>query len=135
MSKDMLLEASKLHISDVRQGMIWFADKLLHDSINHDHTKISMIDDFYDSFSRGLTGDEFKTEKWYQAHLNERHHLKDKCPEDVNLIDVIEQIVDIVVAGMARTGKVFDDDLNETVLMKAYHNTVKLFKEQVEVVE
>ena len=59
--------------------MAWFASRLILAAEKHDHTKISGIDDFYDSFSRGLTGDAFKAEKWFQSHLEERHHLNDRC--------------------------------------------------------
>lgn len=56
-------------------------------------------------------------------------------PEDVNLIDVLEMIVDCVMAGMARTGNVYPLDIKNEVLRKAFDNTVELLKRNVEVIE
>ena len=132
-TKEDLLNSSIQHIGDVQKAMAWFADMLIEAGKIHDHTKISGIDDFYDSFSKKLKGDEFKAEKWYQSHLNERHHLNDRCPDDVTLIDVLERVADISMAGMGRSGKVYDDTLSADILQKAYTNTVKLLTQHIEV--
>lgn len=134
-NKEELLKGSVQHIGDVQLAMAWIVGRLIETGANHDHTKISGIDDFYDSFSRGLTGDAFKAEKWYQSHLAERHHLTDRCPDDVNLFDVIERIADITTAGMARSGNVFADTLDAEILQRAYQNTVQLLIDNIEVVE
>ena len=76
-SKEELLAGSVQHIGEVQKAMAWFAGQLINAGAIHDHTKISGIDDFYDSFSRKLVGNAFKAEKWYQSHLEERHHLND----------------------------------------------------------
>ena len=134
-SKEDLLHSSHLHIDDVREAMAWFASKLNEAGDIHDHTKISGIDDFYHSYSRKLTGDAFKAEKWYQTHLaEERHHLNDRCPDDVTLIDVMERIADIVMAGMARSGSIYDDNIDPEILQRAYRNTIRLLQSQIEVV-
>jgi len=39
-SKKELLDSTKLHIEDVRKGMIWFAKQLLIAANKHDHTKL-----------------------------------------------------------------------------------------------
>ena len=40
-------------------------------------------------------GTDFINDEWYQLHIKaERHHLLSNCPDDVNLIDVLEMIVD-----------------------------------------
>jgi len=133
--KEALLKASVQHIGDVQKAMGWFAAKIIEAGVSHDHTKISGIDDFYSSFSKGLTGDAFKAEKWYQSHLGERHHLNDRCPDDVTLIDVIERIADITTAGMGRSGSVYDNGLPPEILQKAYANTINMLKAEIVVEE
>ena len=135
-SKGDLLSSSVQHIGDVQKALAWFAGKIIEAGAIHDHTKISGIDDFYDSFSKGLTGDAFKAEKWCQMHYqDERHHLNDRCPDDVNLIDVLERVADITMAGMGRSGRIYDATLDAEILQRAYQNTVKLLAKQVEVAE
>ena len=55
----------------------------------------------------------------------------EKVTEDINLIDVIEMIVDCVMAGLARSGEVYPLDINPDVLLKAFQNTVEMLKENV----
>ena len=124
-----------LHIGDVQKAMAYFAKQIVEAGLRHDRTKISGIDDFHDSFTRKLSEKAFKAEKWFQTHLTERHHLNDRCPDDVTLIDVLERVADIVMAGMARSGSVWTDALDADILQKAYKNTIELLKNQVEVVE
>ena len=64
---------------------------------------------------------------WYRKiHIvKERHHLKNRCPDDVDLFDVLEQIADGVMAGMARSGKYRQEPISNGLLETAYHNTVK----------
>ena len=134
-TKEQLLESSKMHIDDVRQGLDFFAE-MLHDAgEKHDHTKIEYIDEFYHDFSQRLKGDEFKKAPWFQMHLTERHHLTDRVPDDVNLIDVLERIADICMAGMARSGKVYDDTLDPAILERAYQNTIQLLLKNIQVVD
>lgn len=130
-TKDELLWSSKKHIEDIKQGMNYFANRLRDASVVHDHDKISDIDGFHDDF---ITN--FKTTKWYDNHMKvNRHHINDKngVPKDVNLVDVIEHIVDCVMAGLARSGKVWDIKIKNDVLQKAVENTVKELIKTVEV--
>jgi hypothetical protein len=62
-----------------------------------------------------------------------RHHLDkaDGVPTDVNLIDVLEHIADCVMAGMARSGSVYELKLPDEVLQRAFANTVNLLKSLV----
>uniref|UniRef100_A0A6M3L0C5 Uncharacterized protein n=1 Tax=viral metagenome TaxID=1070528 RepID=A0A6M3L0C5_9ZZZZ len=132
-SKEVLLANSRQHIRDVKEAMNWMAWKLREISISHDWTKVTHIDEFHDDFSasqNGFQGD-FKEQHWFKdLHLQERHHLLDRCPEDVNLFDVLEKIADCVMAGMARSGSVYDDTLSPELLEKAYQNTVELLKKE-----
>ena len=135
-TKEELLEQSKQHIADVGKAMQWMGVRLLVVSMFHDQTKLSDIDEFYKDFAETQNGDmtNFKTKHWFKdLHLQERHHLTDRCPEDVNLFDVMERIADIVMAGMARSGKVYDDALDPAILEKAYKNTIALLKNEIEV--
>jgi hypothetical protein len=132
-SKETLLESSKQHINDVRQGLMFFANILSHAAYVHDHDKISDIDGFHRDF---LTG--FAQTTWWDNHRKvNRHHLltPDGVPTDVNLIDVLDMIADCVMAGMARSGSVYALEMDPVVLRRAFENTVLLLKANVEVVE
>lgn len=135
-SKVELYQQSIQHISDVVQAMEWMAKQLLDISAKHDWTKLAYIDEFHSDFKStqdGFQGD-FKQMHWYKdLHLQERHHLKEYCPDDVNLFDVLERIADGVMAGMARSGNIYEDNLAPEILIKAYQNTMKLLKEQVQI--
>lgn len=128
-SKEVLLSSSHQHIVDVQKAMNFFMEMMKKSAAAHDNTKISGIAEFHNDFAHMQSGKpgNFVDMHWYKdLHLKERHHLKARCPDDVNLIDVMEMIADIVMAGMARAGKVYDDDLSADVLMKAYKNTIEL---------
>ena len=132
-NKEELLTASRSHIEDVRKGCEFFADMLVEAGTRHDHTKIEHIDEFFSDYASDLAGASFKSAKWYsERHLNERHHLTDKCPDDVTLIDVLERIIDITMAGMARSGSVFSGTISSEILQAAYTNTVKLLQSNIE---
>ena len=131
--KETLLKSSKEHIEDVKEGMRFFIN-MIEDSMKwHDHDKISDIDGFHKDFTTG-----FKETSWWDNHrIVNRHHLlaDDGVRDDVNLVDVIDMIVDCVMAGMGRTGSVYPLDIKPEVLMKAFNNTVELLKSQAEVEE
>lgn len=133
-----LLRSSKQHIEDVNQVMRWMANKIEEIGLKHDYTKISCLTEFYRDYNLSQEGDQgqFKQRHWFRdLHLQERHHLTDRCPEDVNLFDVLERIADITSAGLARSGVVYDDFLSPEILAKAYNNTIQLIKDNVEVLE
>lgn len=134
-SKKELLESSKKHIGDVKKAMRYLADLLMWASEKHDWTKISLIDQFYDDFHFvQKNGGNFKCLPWYRCHITEeRHHLAENVADDVTLIDVIEQIADITMAGLARNGKIRNEILPAKTLKKAYLNTIKLLQNQTEV--
>lgn len=130
-TKEQLLDSSKSHISDVVQALIFFTSKLIEAAGKHDYDKLTEIDKFHGDF---LTG--FKQTDWWDNHRKiHRHHLAepDGIPDDVNLIDVLEEIADCVMAGMARSGMVYDMKISPELLAKAHHNTVELLKAQVQV--
>lgn len=126
-----LLQSSLQHIGDVGKGLGFFAGLLVEAAARHDYDKISDIDGFHRDFRTG-----FKQTTWWENHrkLN-RHHLTmdDGVPADVNLIDVLDHIVDCVMAGMARSGNIYDLTLPDDVLQAAFRNTVELLKANVKV--
>ena len=117
--------------------MRYFAECLLRVADKHDWTKIDGIDQFHKDFQQVQQhSGNFKELPWYRRHVSEeRHHLTDRVPDDVNLFDVLEWVADTTMAGMARSGSVFPDSLPPDVLVKAYQNTIELLKKEVVVID
>lgn len=127
---------TELHIEAVEKCGDFICEKIKEQFSKHDHTKLGEhLSDFTKALSSGAKGKEFKEQDWWKIHLTERHHLNDRVPDDVNLIDVLEMISDCVSAGLARTGEVYDVELSESVLKKAFKNTVEMIKSNIEVVK
>ena len=129
--KETLLQSSAQHIEDVSKGMMFFADQIRQQAEKHDADKITDIDSFHSDFVGG-----FANTTWWDNHRKvNRHHLlsEDGVPPDVDLVDVIEMIVDCVMAGMGRTGTVYPLDIKPDVLMTAFTNTVDSLKHEVRV--
>lgn len=128
-SKAQLFASSEQHIADVRQGLEFFQEQLRLAALRHDPDKLSDIDGFHADFVT-----KFAQTGWWDRHrkLN-RHHLfqADGVPEDVNLIDVLDCIADCVMAGMGRSGSVYELKMDPDVLMRSFQNTVTLLKAQV----
>lgn len=127
--KDVLLKSSLQHIHDVVLALSFFQAMLIKAAGEHDYDKLTTIDWFHADF---ITG--FKQTGWWDNHRKiHRHHLAqpDGVPEDVNLVDVLEYISDCVMAGMARSGSVYEITLSDELLQKAFKNTTELLKAQV----
>ncbi len=132
-TKEQLFSSSIQHIRDVQMGMNFFAMMLIDAGNIHDHTKLSGIDQFYSEFKTS-----FATTKWWENHkVEERHHLSENgvVPENVNLIDVIEYIVDGAMAGMARSGEYRKENIPKGLLEKAFDNTINLLLSEIEVTD
>jgi hypothetical protein len=128
-TKETLLGSSLQHIGDVAQAMAFFSQQLFLAAACHDADKLTAIDWFHEDFVTG-----FEQTGWWDNHRKiHRHHLaqEDGVPEDVNLLDVIEYISDCVMAGMARSGSVYDLEMPPELLTKAFTNTVELLKGEV----
>ena len=125
---EQLQEANNSHIDDVNKVISVLSLMLSENGEKHDWTKKSEEAMFYRDFLATLNdGEDFVSGEWYQLHVNtERHHLLSRCPDDVNLLDVIEMIVDCVCAGKTRSGEVRDLEISTDILEKALKNTVKL---------
>lgn len=134
-TKKSLLQNTYSHISDVNNVGKWICNKMLEQLEQHDHTKIEGIDQFYKDFTTGKQNGEFKSLPWWQLHKTERHHLNDSVPEDVNLLDVLEMVIDCTVAGLARSGNVYEITIPEDILADAIRNTSKMIIDNSEIVE
>lgn len=128
-------EANDMHIQDVRNVMNELALKLMVTGATHDYTKKSDEKLFYKNFLSTINNNtDFVNDEWYQLHIkNERHHLLSRCPEDVNLIDILEMITDCVCAGMARSGDIRPIEIDDDILNKALVNTTKMIKNMITV--
>lgn len=132
-SKEVLLASSRQHIGDIVKALAFFSWKLIEAAGEHDYDKLTAIDWFHADFVTG-----FKETGWWDNHRKiHRHHLDkpDGVPANVNLLDVLEHIADCVMAGMARSGSVYELKLSDELLQKAFANTVDLLKAQVQVSE
>jgi hypothetical protein len=115
----------------VAKALAFFAGKLTEAAASHDYDKLTQIDWFYSDFKT-----KFAETSWWDNHRKiHRHHLArpDGVPDNVNLIDVLEFISDCVMAGMARSGSVYELALSDEVLLKAFKNTCKMLIDEVEV--
>lgn len=130
-TKDTLLESSRSHISDVVKALESFREMLDNSAKVHDFDKVSDngIEEFYNDFKTGFS----RTVWWDNHRIVNRHHLQmaDGVPDDVNLIDVLEMVADCVMAGMARSGSVYKVEIPDSVLRRAFDNTVELLKNSV----
>lgn len=132
-TKETLLTSSRTHIGDVAAAMSFFSAYLFKAAAEHDYDKLTAIDKFHKEFVGG-----FKETTWWDAHRKmHRHHLAqiDGVPENVNLLDVLEYISDCVMAGMARSGKMYELWMSPELLEKAFKNTVDLLKAEVVLVK
>lgn len=128
---EQLRASSYQHIGEVGDGLLFFSYLLTKAACEHDADKLLDIDGFYANFKEGFREGH---DDWFERHkrLN-RHHLDypEGVPEDVNLIDVLEHIADCVMAGMGRTGSVYPLVLSDSLLQRAFQNTVTLLKKEV----
>jgi hypothetical protein len=130
-------DANTSHRREVETMMQNIADCISIQGGVHDYTKTrepySSL--FYRELCAKIEGkiDSFTDGEWYPMHCRtERHHLNEHCPDDVNLIDVLEMICDCVCAGMARSGSVYPVTISSDILQKAVKNTVDMCINSVE---
>lgn len=134
------VDANRDHVNDVENMMRELANDISKRGSTHDFTKMDEPEKslFYRELCAKIEGkiDSFVDGEWYPMHCRtERHHLNEYCPEDVNLIDVLEMISDCVCAGMARSGNVYPIEIPSDILQKAVKNTVQMCIDAVEVTE
>ena len=88
---------------------------------------------FYKDFKNN-----FKTHQWYDLHKAEqRHHINDEdgIKDDIDLIDVIQHLVDGVMAGIARSGKYIKNNISQDLLQKAFNNSVDKLLKNIQIEE
>ncbi len=132
-SREQLLASSQQHIGDVVKALAFFSGKLMEAAGSHDFDKLAAIDWFHEDFKTG-----FKQTGWWDNHRKiHRHHIDkaDGVPDDVNLIDVLEHVADCVMAGMGRSGSVYELKLSDELLQRAFRNTTEMLRAQVVVKE
>lgn len=132
-TKGMLRQATVSHISDVNKGLTFIQELIRKAKEKHDFTKISEFNAFYNALKTG-----FEDKTWWEMHQREeRHHLNDPqfISSDINLIDVLEQIVDGVMAGLARSGEYRFEPLSNEILQTAYMNTAQLLISVTEITD
>lgn len=98
---------------------------------NHDWTKTGEYEiEFFKDFRAALDGkQDFINGTWWPIHVTaERHHLLAHCPEDVNLVDVLEMIADCTLAGLTRSGTVRPVEINDEILKKQLIILLNLLK-------
>lgn len=130
--------ANREHIADVRAVMAELAKLIRCAGNSHDYTKLSYESEFYADFCKVLDGstEKFTDMEWYQTHIREeRHHINSRCPDDVDLIDIIEHVVDCCCAGKTRSGYISPVVIDPEILQKAVENTVKLIDNNTRIVE
>lgn len=131
--------ANRSHREDVSNAMYFINERIRERRTKHDDTKV--IEPYKSIFYRDLCDAiggkiNFEDGEWYKMHCEtERHHLNKYCPEDVNLIDVIEMICDCICAGMARTGEIRPIEISTDILQKAVNNTAIMLANNVEIIE
>jgi hypothetical protein len=130
--------ANEDHASEVKEMMRNIGEEIREAGRNHDYTKLWEPNRslFYRELCAKIEGkiDSFEDGEWYPMHCRtERHHINNHCPDDVNLIDVLEMICDCVCAGMARSGNVYPVNISSEILQKAVKNTVEMCIKSVEI--
>ena len=128
-TKEQLVDSTLQHLCDVSAGLTFFMQMLRESAARHDQDKLTDIDGFHHDFATG-----FKETTWWDNHRKiNRHHLlqDDGIPSDVNLIDVLDMIVDCVMAGMGRSGEVYPLLIKPETLLAAFNNTANLLKAQI----
>lgn len=133
MPQDLLKDQTYSHIEDVENGLQFLAALLASRGDKHDYTKLERFNDFQYDLEHGFR--EPGNKGWWDYHLTERHHLAESQPEDVNLLDVLEYLVDCCVAGAAREGKgkIRPIHIDTDVLVKAFKNTQDLIVNNIHV--
>lgn len=129
-----VIRDSKKHIKDVNKIGKMLCKKFNKQLKHHDYTKINYNRHSYiRALKSGLTDKKFKELNWYKIHTKqERHHLRDNCPKDVNLLDVLEMIIDEVSSSVAReNSKLASNYIPEEILKRAVKNTYKLILNNV----
>ena len=127
-----------IHIKDVSNIMNYLSEEIKKAGLKHDFTKKEKEKEQYETFISAVKDHtNFAESKWYKYHVEtERHHLFTRCPDDVNLIDVLEMISDVSSASLSRSNEMLKElAIPSEILQKAVQNTIKLINDQLVLVD
>ncbi len=122
------------HQDNIKKVMRMISEHILDVGDVHDWTKLDYFDEFYNDCFERRYNPVFSNREWYNIHCKfERHHLNSKIPDDVDLFDVLESIVDCIVTAKSQNIKVnpFFLLLRDDVLQEAYWNTIKKLEDNI----
>lgn len=127
---ELLTKATQLHIQDVGNGIDFIIARLQEAKRGHDHTKLENMGLFLEAFNSGFTD-----KRYYEMHkASEKHHLGENFTE-LTLIDLLEHMVDGIVAGKARAGGVYPFNIPPALLASMVTNTAKLIETNITVID
>lgn len=116
------------HINNVKQVMREISNSLNSKVSYHDFTKIHepFKTMFYNAvYEKIKNGASFDDSEWAITHYStERHHLNKHIPEDMDLLDVLEYVVDQIVSNAEQLGIKGNVTISNLDLMTALQNTV-----------
>jgi hypothetical protein len=116
-----IIKDTKSHIGDVIAVGKFLTDIFTKQVKAHDTTKLEHPEMYAHDLAKHFQGTDLLG--FWEIHRQERHH---DTPEDVNLLDILEKIIDGCVAGTARKGDVYPIEIPVDVLLAAVANTQKL---------
>ncbi len=134
-SRKSLLEDSIKHISEVQQTFNLVAYLMTKQGQNHDYTKLTEFEKFYNDYM-DKAGEDFVNGEWYKIHISEeKHHNEHYLHKDITLINIFEEIIDKVVAGKGRAGRINLEyfNISDNILRLAFNNTIKLIDDLTEI--
>ena len=113
------------------------ADEIIVAGRDHDYTKVrdQYKGNYYVDLCNSIENKvNFSSTDWRQEHFQlERHHLNEHCPDDVNLVDIIENIVNTIVSNCEINGTYGTVSINNTVLLNALNNTITKVKAYINI--
>ena len=128
--KDSEFFDTYMHIQDVQKGCAFIANKIIEAGIKHDDAKMT-ADSVNTKIEEHRAGVSHTDSEWLKSHRkNSRHHWHqlEHCPDDFNLIDVMESLIDCVMAVKARKGqtaKMSTDYISSDLLAKTFKTLLK----------
>ena len=131
-TKEQLISTINEHNNDIQKGFTLMSMLMEMRAQNHDHSKLENIDLYHKTFQNNFTDNK----QWRNLHhKEERHHLRDtdNIPDDVNLIDVMEMLIDEVMVGSTFKDKYIHKQVDAELLKKAFDNTATLLLNSMEV--
>lgn len=126
-----------IHKANIKRTFKLILNELKYRAKVHDHSKVESLPLQYEVTKRYIGRSEqyhsIKDNEAFAYHVkNERHHLQSFVPDDVNLFDVIELIVDCITCSVERQKDFRAIDITDKTLMLAFNNTCKQLLELLE---